>query len=213
MKYENFKKEINVSNGKIIYIKTDGYSISHSIQYGVIDEFFNVALNGDLAEQNKGELVSLLNDYVSGQSASSNYIKWHEDDGNILLGQMIATPKVSVSRENFSSSEYTITPSNSAEFKATVTFEGGEIGDITYQWMEYDYKGNNGVKIEGASNFLIETIDSKIKTYYVEPEIEKEIPLELIFKDAKPEKVEPKVEPKKEESKEEEQLSIFDDMF
>lgn len=70
-----------------------------------------------------------------------------------------------------------------------------------------------GVKIEGASNFLIETIDSKIKTYYVEPEIEKEIPLDLIFKDAKVEKVEQKVETKKEEPKEEEQLSIFDDMF
>jgi len=38
MKDENFKKEINVSNGKIIYKKTDGYSILHSIQYGVIDE-------------------------------------------------------------------------------------------------------------------------------------------------------------------------------
>ena len=43
--------------------------------------------------------------------------------------------------------------------------------------------------------------------------LEKEIPLDLIFKDAKPEKTTPKVEPKKEEPKEEEQLSIFDDMF
>ena len=37
--------------------------------------------------------------------------------------------------------------------------------------------------------------------------------LDLIFKDAKVEKVEQKVETKKEEPKEEEQLSIFDDMF
>ena len=145
----------------------EGYQ---SYQYGVIDESFNVALNGDLAEENEGELVSLLNDYVSEQSVSSNYIKWHKDGSDILLGQMIATPKVSVSRENFSDMEYTITPSNSAEFKATVTFEGGEIGDITYQWIEYDYKGNNGATIEGAteSTYTVICADTpKTNTYGV----------------------------------------------
>lgn len=61
-----------------------------------------------------------------------------------------------------------------------------------------------GVKIEGASNFNVEIIDSKIKTYLVEPKIEKEIPLNLEI---------PSEKPKKEEIQEEEQLSIFDDMF
>ena len=35
---KELNKEINVSNGKIIYKKTEGYSVSHSIQYGIIDE-------------------------------------------------------------------------------------------------------------------------------------------------------------------------------
>ena len=59
-----------------------------------------------------------------------------------------------------------------------------------------------GVKIETASNLTIEIIDKKIKTYHVEPEVEKEIPLKLEIK-----------EEKKEEIVQEEQLSIFDDMF
>ena len=58
-----------------------------------------------------------------------------------------------------------------------------------------------GVKISGASNFRIEIIDSKIKTYNIEPKVEKEIPLELDIVE------------EKEEIKQEEQLSIFDDMF
>jgi len=69
--------------------------------------------------------------------------------------------------------------------------------------MKANLSLEKGVKIENASNFTIEIIDSKIKTYYVEPKIEKEIPLELNIPEEKP----------KEEEKQEEQLSIFDDMF
>ena len=60
-----------------------------------------------------------------------------------------------------------------------------------------------GVKIDFASNFKIEILDSKIKTYHVEPKIEKEIPLELDLEE----------DNKKEEVQQEEQLSIFDDLF
>ena len=70
-----------------------------------------------------------------------------------------------------------------------------------------------GVKIDGASNFNIEVIDSKIKTYYVEPKIEKEVPLNLDFIETKEDIIRQKEEIKEEKHQEDEQLSIFDDMF
>ena len=68
--------------------------------------------------------------------------------------------------------------------------------------MKINLPIEKGVKIDGASNFNIEIIDSKIKTFIVEPKIEKDIPLNLEI----PAET-------KEEIQEEEQLSIFDDMF
>ena len=80
--------------------------------------------------------------------------------------------------------------------------------------MKANLSLEKGVKIESASNFNIEIIDSKIKTYYVEPKIEKEIPLNLEFIETKEDIIKQKEEIEEDKQvQEEEQMSIFDDMF